>query len=111
MRGLKPWLAAVAALAFGSSALVLEKKEQIISDGTYLVFAGLALAAMIAVERRGWDVSRPIAAAALVLAPMLLAYGTRPVGLALIVAFVSYQVFVKRHVTWFTVLVVGGFVA
>ncbi len=110
MHALSPWLAAAAATAFGSSGIVLTLADKIVSEGAYLVFAGIALAMMILVERRGWDETRPILAALLVLAPMLLAYGARAIGLSLAVAFVLYAI-VQRRLRLFHWLVALGFVA
>ncbi len=111
IRGLPPGLAALAAFAFGSSALVLEKKEQVISDGTYLCFAGLTIVAMLLMDRWKWDEVRPLSAALLVLAPMLMAFGTRATGLALILAFSAFRLVSKRRATLYTVMVIGVFVA
>ncbi len=111
IRGLSPWLAAMAAFAFGASALVLDVKERILSDGAYLFWAGACLAAAMAVAGRGWDRKWPFAAAALVLAPMLLAYGSRPTGLALAIAFAASEAIRKRRPDRFNVLVLAGFCA
>jgi hypothetical protein len=110
MRGLSPWLAAASAAAFGFSGIVLDLTDKILSDGTYLVFAGIALAMMILVERRGWDQTHPALAAAGVLVPMVLAYGARAIGLSLAVAFVLYAL-VERRLRLYHYLVVAGFAA
>src|ERR1700722_8012222 len=47
MSGLSAWLAVAAAAAFGSSGIVLGLTDKILSDGTYLFFAGIALAMML----------------------------------------------------------------
>jgi hypothetical protein len=109
LRGLNRWLALASALAFGSSGLVLNVKDSILSDGPFLVFAGSALVMMIIVEQSGWDMRRPVVAAALVLLFILLAYGCRAVGLTLALAFALQQAIVKRRPTFFNVLVLGGF--
>lgn len=110
MRGLAPWLAAIGSAAFGLSGLVLGIKDQILSEGTYLFFAGLTLAVMLLVERRQWDQTRPALAAGAVLAPMLAAYGSRAIGLSLAVAFVLHAL-VWRRFRLFQLLVAGGFAA
>lgn len=111
MRGLSAWLAAMAAFGFGASALALDVKERIVSDGAYLFWAGACLAAAIAAARHGWDRKRPLAAAALVLAPMLLAYGSRPTGLALGLAFAASEAIRKRRPDRFNLAVLAGFCA
>lgn len=110
LRKLPLWLAGAAALAFGTSGLVLQTKDLVLSDGTYLLFAGLGLTAAILVERSGWDRSRPVWVAIIVLAPMLLAYGARAIGLALLVGFVLYSLAQRRY-GWYEGIVVVGFVA
>jgi hypothetical protein len=108
MRGLSAWLAVAAAAAFGSSGIVLGLTDKILSDGTYLFFAGIALAMMLLFEQRRWDETHPFLAAAIVVAPLVLAYGARVIGLSLAAAFVLYAL-VQRRFRLFHYLVAFGF--
>jgi hypothetical protein len=111
LRGLKPWLSAAAAGAFALSGEVLAAKDSVVSDTTYLFFASLALAILVFVERRAWDRTRPLLAAALVLPPMLLAYGSRSVGLSLALAVAVSEVVRHRRPRPFGVVTLLGFAA
>lgn len=109
LRGLGTLPAAFAMTGFGLSGLVLSIKDSIISESTYLVFAGLTLVVLVLVERNKWDETRPVTAAFGVAALMLLSYGTRAIGLALIVGFALYEILVKKRIRLFNVLVVCAF--
>ena len=90
---------------------MLELKDSVISDSTYLFFAGLTLIALVWTEQRGWQKSRPLAAAGVTVLCMLLAYGSRSIGLALAAGFVLYQAIRVRRPTRFNVAVLAGFCA
>ena len=108
-RGVAPLPAVLAAAAFGLSGTVLNIKDAILSDSTYLFFAGLTLVVLLWVEQRGWDESHPARAASVVTVLMLLAYGSRAIGLSLVTAFGLYEVCWKRRLRRFNVFVFGGF--
>jgi hypothetical protein len=108
-RGVAPLPAVLAAAAFGLSGTVLNIKDAILSDSTYLFFAGLTLVVLLWVEQRGWDESHPARAASVVTVLMLLAYGSRAIGLSLVTAFGFYEVCWKRRLRRFNVFVFGGF--
>lgn len=109
VRGVAPLPAVLPAAAFGLSGAVLNIKDAVLSDSTYLVFAGLTLVALLWIEKRGWDESHPAQAAAVVTALMLLAYGSRAIGLSLVTAFGLYEVCWKRRLSRFNVFVFCGF--
>ena len=69
----------------------------------------MALYALGLIERKGWDETRPLAAAAVAALLMLLAYGSRSMGAALAVAFVLHEAAVQRRVRLFSVAVILGF--
>jgi hypothetical protein len=108
-RGLGMVAAAFAMLAFSLSGLVLSLKDLINSESTYLVFSGLTLIALLLIERNKWDETRTVTASLVIATLMLLSYGTRAIGVALIVAFVLNEVFIKKRIRLFSVLVVCTF--
>ena len=109
LRNVELMPAAAAAFATAVSGVALTLKDLIFSDSTYLFFAGFSLVAMVWVERRGWDVKKPLPAAAVVSICMLLAYGSRSVGISLAAAFALYEAVVKRRIRLFSVAVLAGF--
>ncbi|MGA2118254.1 MAG: hypothetical protein ABSH56_26315 [Bryobacteraceae bacterium] len=111
LRGLKPLPSAAAVAAFALAGLVLSVKDFIVSDTTYLFFASLCLALLVLVERRGWDRTRPLLAVTLVLPPMLLAYGSRSVGLSLALAVLVSEVVRHRRPRPFGVATLLGLAA
>jgi len=111
IRGLGLAEAAVSAAAFALSGLVLALKDLILSDSTYLAFAGAALCAVLAVEKNRWDEKKPLLAAFAVAALMLLAYASRAIGMALPLSFVLYEALVKRRIRAFNVAVLVFFAA
>jgi hypothetical protein len=111
LRGNQPLPSAAAAACFALSGLVLGIKDSVISDTTYLFFASLTLAFLVFVERRGWDRTRSLLAVALVLPPMLLAYGSRSVGLSLALAVFAYEVIRHRRPRPFGIVTLLGFAA
>ncbi|MGA2145575.1 MAG: hypothetical protein ABSH49_11510 [Bryobacteraceae bacterium] len=110
-RGMRPLPSAVAASAFALSGVVLGIKDSVISDPSYLFFAALALVLLTFVERRGWDSTHPLLAAALVLPPILLAYGSRSVGLSLALTVFVSEVVRQRRPRTFGVVTLLGFAA
>jgi hypothetical protein len=109
VRGVAPPGALIAAIGLGLSGIVLDLKDSVVSDGTYLCFATFTLVALLYIEKNRWDESRPALAAAAVTVLMLLAYGSRAIGLSLITAFVLYEAVWKRRIRLYNVLVVAGF--
>ncbi|MGP8243122.1 MAG: hypothetical protein ACLQVN_01225 [Bryobacteraceae bacterium] len=111
LRGLKPLPSAAAAAAFALSGLVLGIKDSIVSDTAYLLFASLTLALLAFVEQRNWDGARPLLAAAIVLPPMLLTYGSRSVGLSLALTVLVSEIVRHRRPRIFGVVTLLGFAA
>lgn len=109
LRGLAPLPAVLAAGALGLSGAVLGIKDSVLSDSTYLFFAGLALVSLTWVYEKHWDESFPGRAAAVATPLMLLAYGTRAIGLSLITAFVLYEACLKRRLRRFNIVVLTVF--
>jgi hypothetical protein len=109
LRGGTPLEAFFAAGAFGLSGIVLEVKDAVLSDSTYLFFAGLTLVALLWIEQKRWDELYPARSAAVVAVLMLLAYGSRAIGLSLIMAFVLYEALVKRRFRRFNLFVLAIF--
>jgi len=110
LQGLGSVSAALAMLGFGLSGLVLSLKDSIASESTYLVFAGLTLAALLLAERKKWDESKPVVTAFVIAALMLLSYGSRAIGLALAVGFAAHEILIRRRIRLFSVLVLSTFV-
>jgi hypothetical protein len=95
---------------FALSGLVLSIKDLIISESTFLVFAGLTLIALVLVERNKWDETRPIPSAIGIATLMLLSYGTRAIGLSLILGFALHEILIKKRIRLFNVLVLCAFI-
>jgi len=109
LRGLAPLPAVLPAGALGLSGIVLGIKDAVLSDSTYLFFGGLALVALVYIYQKRWDESRPGRAAAAASGLMLLAYGTRAIGLSLITAFILYEACLKRRLRRFNIFVLAAF--
>jgi hypothetical protein len=109
LRGLAPLPAVSAAGALGLSGAVLGVKDAVLSDSTYLFFAGLALIALVRIYEERWDEAYPGWAAAVASPLMLLAYGTRAVGLSLMTALILYEACLKRRLRRFNIFVVTAF--
>ena len=107
LRGSDRIPAGMAAVAFALSGLVLQMKDAVLSDSTHLFFACLTLVSLVWVERRQWDKSYPVGAAVAIAVLMLLAYGSRAIGLSLVIGFTFYQAVWKRRVTRFNGAVLG----
>jgi hypothetical protein len=111
LRGSRPLPSAATGACFALSGVVLGIKDSVISDTTYLFFASLTLTLLVFIERRGWDRARPVLAVALVLPPLLLAYGSRSVGLSLALTVFAYELIRYRRLRPFGILTLLGFAA
>ena len=111
LRGLSPLASSLVVGAFGLSALMLQVKESILAEGPYMLVAGAALVAMVVAYERRWDETKPARSAMVIVCLTLLAYGTRTVGLTLVIAFGAYELWRARRIRRFGVYVLGGLAA
>ena len=82
-------------------------RNDIISDMPFIMFLYLALAFAEHIESRYLKERPPLAAALLMGLLMYLVYGTRSVGLAIIPAFVLYDLLIHRKLTRFAIIAAG----
>jgi hypothetical protein len=90
-RGAHPAAAALILLLFGLSPLVATARDSIGSDSVFLFFSGAALVFLDLAYERGWNERRPFSAALAAAILVTLSYASRATGLALIAAFVLYE--------------------
>jgi hypothetical protein len=109
-RGLEPWVAALVGIVFAFSTIVLELKESVLSEGTYLTVAGATLCLALWIYSKQWDQRFPAVSAALLTVLILLGYATRATGLSLALALLGYELVVKRRPRRFNIYLVASLV-
>jgi hypothetical protein len=107
-RGLSPWSAGAVVAVFGFSGIVLDIKESVLSETTYLAVAGATVCLAVWIYQRGWDKRYPARAAAALVTLVLIAYATRVAGLALVLALGGYEVLVARRLRPFNLYLAAG---
>ena len=107
---LRPWLSGGVVLTFLLSYTVLDLKDSVVSESTYMVLSTATLLFADSVYRRKLDESHPVRFGALLGLLMVLSVLTRITGVALPAAFAVFEVVRFRRIRVFAIAAGAVFV-